>query len=366
MFISAITLENFRNLKSLDLKFNQGFVVLSGPNSAGKTNFLEALYFGGTLRRFPDSEFGQLFSENQNFFRIRLIAQNQEPEICEVYTELRLPKHLYKFKINGQEVTRNKYQRGGPFISFLPQDLNLLTRSPSGRRRFLNEILFATSVSYRHAYEQYEKALKQRNTLLEKNGEVNAASVHSEMEIWDERLAEYGSQVTDWRDKLLEYLTTNLPAVINQLSPDLAKIRFVYQPSGRATKPDFLELLRELHARERHLGMTTIGPHRDDFETLFGDKKAVGFISRGQLRSITLAIKILEKQYVEKNVGYPSIMLLDDVFSEFDFEHQKKLIEFLHDFNQAFLTTAHLEEIQNYLPRQAQVFRVEQGVIQSV
>lgn len=329
--INHLAFQNFRNYQSLDQNFHQGFVVLAGPNGAGKTNFLEGIYFGSTLRRFPESKPGQLFRQGQSFFRIGIQAQEFQ---LEAYYENTGNSFAYKLKFNSQAVRRAKYAGILPAISFLPQDLNLLARSPLGRRRFLNETLSLASAEYRHNLSQYERTLKQYRELLEKIEQGEERS--EELKIWQEKLVEYGKEITASREELLEFLNANIQTTLSSLSPELGRVELVYRKGQD-------------------------GPHLDDFNPVLEGKDAVGYVSRGQLRAMTLALKILEKKYLEDNLKTGAIMLLDDVFSEFDRAHQRKLLDFLKTFEQVFVTTAHLEEIKNFLPQDAQVYNIEAG-----
>lgn len=361
MYISSLSFQHFRNFQSLDLSFNQGFVVLSGANGVGKTNFLEGLYFGGMLRRFPESKFQQLFRLGENFLRVKIYSRSPEEHSQEVYGEKREGKYYHKWKVNNQTVSRAKYTGQVPVISFVPQDLNLLTRSPGNRRRYLNEVLAATFPKYAFAHQQYGRTLKQRNDLWEKI--KNAEAEISEMDIWDDQLAEHGSEICRYRQGFLQYLNGHLAKTIGLLSPELHDINFIYRMSGELTKNQFLEKLRAERQIEQLRATTMVGPHRDDFGTRIGDEDAVGFVSRGQMRSVTLALKFMEKQYLEEQSSRSPILLLDDVFSEFDTLHQEHLVEFLKNFPQVFLTTAHLEEVQEFLPPAAAIFNVKGGHI---
>lgn len=354
MHISAVKLENFRNFESLDLSLDRGFVVLAGPNGSGKTNFLESLYFGASLRRFPESKLSQLPKEGTSFFRTSIRSRDAEEQAQEVFVEARETKYIHQYKLNNIIASRNQYRGVLPIISFLPQDLSLLTRSPSGRRRYLDETLALVSAQYRYATSQYEKALRQRNEILQTGGELD---------IWDEQLALHGSFITAARESFLQYLNDNLHAVMTSLSLELAEVNLYYQKSGAKAKDEFLRLLKILRPREKERGTTLAGPHRDDFQTKIGEKDAVGFLSRGQMRSITLALKILEKQYLQDKLGKMPLMLLDDVFSEFDSMHQEKLATFLKTLPQIFITTAHLEEVKSFLPQDAQIFDIEDGLV---
>lgn len=362
MTIKKVQLENFRNFKALDLPLSQGFVVLSGENGAGKTNFLESVYFAASLRRFPESSLSQLFAEGMDYFHCQLFCEDEtgDTENLDVLYEKGDAGFRSTLKVNGQKGPRQKYTGVLSAVSFLPQDLNLLTRSPAGRRRYLDETLCLVSSEYRHNLSRYEQVLRQRNELLAKIGSGQAAP---ESAVWDEKLAEYGSALTAVRQRFFEFLNVRLPPILRNVSVELEGVNFLYHNSGLSDREQFLAALAGLKKRETAVGSTAMGPHRDDFETQIGGRRAVGYLSRGQLRSITLALKILEKKYIEDETGRPPIFLLDDVFSEFDGAHQQKLIGFLAGLKQVFLTTAHPEEIKVFLPAAARVFSVKSGTI---
>ncbi len=364
MHISRVSFLNFRNFQSLDLIANQGFVILSGRNGAGKTNFLEGLYYGTSLRKFPESKMGQLFREGETFFKVRTEFGGGEGVKREVGVEFAEGKYVYQFKINNLELTRNNFPRGMAVISFLPQDLNLLTGAPGRRRRFLDEVLTSSSPAYRYALLQYEKALRQRN---EAWGEIKKGEAAlPEIEIWDERLAEFGYTITRERETFVQYLNKYFANIVQNLSPELTTIRFVYENAGSASKEGFIQKLLAARPKEQELGGTIVGPQRDDFRCFLKERDVVGFLSRGQMRAITLALKILEKQYLEVNSSRSPILLLDDVFSEFDLEHQQKLAAFLQTLPQVFLTTTHLEEVKAFLPDTIQVYTIENGILANV
>ncbi|MDP3741644.1 MAG: hypothetical protein Q8R08_04980 [bacterium] len=139
-----------------------------------------------------------------------------------------------------------------------------------------------------------------------------------------------------------------------------------YLVSGDADKSAFMAKLAESRTRDQERLSTSIGPHHDDFEISHKGRSVVGYASRGQMRSLTLALKILEKQYLETIFKQTPLMLLDDVFSEFDPAHQQHLLGFLKTFEQVFFTTTHLEEINKFLPANSQVYNVHDGLISKV
>lgn len=356
MEIKKISLKNFRNFEALDLRLSPGFNVFAGDNGAGKTNFLESIYFTASLRRFPESETGQLFADGQSFFRTRLEFQNSETEALDCLYERTEMGFRSELRLSGQASPRTHYTGHLPVVSFLPQDLNLLTRSPSGRRRYLDETLSMTSPEYRLALSRYQKTLRQRNELLREQKTES-------LEVWDRQLILHGSAITAARLHFFDFLNTELPQTLGKISPELGAVEFVYQNSALPDAEQFLAALSPLRRREAETGTTALGPHRDDFETEVGGRRAAGYLSRGQLRSITLTLKILEKQFIEKNLSRAPILLLDDVFSEFDRAHQEHLLDALETLDQVFFTTAHLEDVGEFLPEKTQIYKVSAGKI---
>ena len=297
MAVTRINFQNFRNFQSLDLKTGQGFVVLAGPNGAGKTNLLEGIYFGASLRRFPDSKLSQMVKTGEGFYKIRL--EHDTDQILEIAAERLEEKLKYKFKANNQTTTRLKYAGILPVVSFIPEDLNLLSHSPAGRRRFLDETLSVASAEYRHNIPQYNKVVKQRNELLERINKGEGQP--GEIEIWDEQLADFGSQIIKQRAKLIDFFNANLSRSLKNLSPDLAESKIEYLPSGDADKQEFLIKVKDTSAREQALGRTMIGPHKDDFNLILNGEDVVGYLSRGQLPPLPWALKPLERSIWKEN-----------------------------------------------------------------
>ena len=360
MFISQINFVNFRNFASLDLKVDQGLIVLVGENGAGKTNFLEGLYFGASLRRFPESLQRQLVFSGASFFRVVLGMYGAEAERLEALWETTTTGATLKLSLDRETVARSRYTGAAPVISFLPQDLILLTRSPQNRRRHLDEALFTALPAYRAASLFYERALRQRNALWRSIAEGQASE--KDLEVWDEQLAEHGAVMTKARKDFLDRANTALPGILSQLAPAPGRVALVYAAAGAADPGELREKILQNRAQERVKLTSIAGPHRDDFLISWDGQNVAGFLSRGQIRALTLALKIFQWQFIEESLSRPPILLLDDVFSEFDPPHQRSISVFLKSFPQAFLTTANPETLSKDL-RPNQMFRVASGKI---
>lgn len=358
--IERYSLRNFRNFEGLDLEINQGLNILVGPNGAGKTNFLEGLYFGATLRRLPESSLAQLFRNGEDFFKIVLAIPSAHLEMLYQKTAEHYEREI---KINHQAAPRQQYTAALPMVSFLPSDLQLLTGSPSRRRRYLNETLSAVSSEYRHAATNYERALRHRNEVLHqlKEGRTTADNIA----VWDEQLAEYGAYLGKQHSELVEYINNHIPEALLKLSPELTSLRFVYQNTADFSKAGFLTTLQQTQKRDQQHETTSIGPHRDDLAVLWNNEPVAGFLSRGQQRGIVLGLKMIEKRFLaDRRPGSSPVLLLDDVFSEFDGLHQKNLLGLLKEFRQVFITTTHIEEVKFFLPPSAQIYAVSEGKIE--
>lgn len=366
MYIRRVKFENFRNFESLELECDQGFVVLTGPNGAGKTNFLEGLYFLGGLRRFPESHPSQLFRDGSNYLRLSQVIKKTDDTTMEVFGENPRGKTNFQFKINILKTSRSAYVGNAPVISFLPQDLGLLTRSPQNRRRFLDETLSLVSAQYRHALARYKRILAQRNEFLKQISASSSVSAPSiDLEVWDEKLAEHGAFLCLGRKTFVDYLNANFASILLGLGWQWGKVSAVYHCCGALAKIQFLEKLRGVQAEEKERATTLVGPHRDDFSIQIDSQPAVGRISRGQMRTIVLALKFFERNYYYKKTNVFPLILLDDIFSEFDQPHQKQLAEFLEGFPQVFFTTTHPEEVGPFLPSTAQIFLLENGKVKT-
>ncbi len=359
MYIGRVGLQNFRNIESLDLNLNQGFIVLFGPNGAGKTNFLEGVYFGTRLGRFPDGILNDLFLGGQDFFGIQIDVQNTDLVHREVFYERRDGKVSATLKMNNQKISRREYVGGVGVVKFLPEDLSLMTGSPRRRRNFFDDVLSQVSFKYDYALKQYEKIIRQRNELLSKfQGQRGPLD---ELEAWDLGLIEYGSEITSQRKSFLDFVNAKIKPIMKNLSPELSEIGLVYDSSGDSDPGVFAEKLQISRIRERELGVSLTGPHRDDFQAKILERSVAGFVSRGQMRALVLALKFLERDFLVANTQKPPLILLDDVLSEFDSDHQRNLLNFLQDQKQVFLTTAHGNELKNLLPTTSQIFFVDRG-----
>ena len=250
-----------------------------------------------------------------------------------------------------------------PTVIFLPQDLHLFGGPPSERRRFLDQILAQVSHDYAEALHDYQRVMKQRNTLLRRIADQE--SKPSELDTWDGEIATLGSLLTVRRLELIETFGLTLRDEMAALGEDAKEVKFHYDRKGEQRDQQALaqELsARLLHYRERDilLQSTSTGPHRDDWHLSVDGRSLITFASRGQQRTAVLALLFLEVSYLELRRGEKPVILLDDVFSELDDHHQEGVLTSLGQ-HQILITSTHAPPALHG----ASLWNVEQGVVSS-
>ncbi len=345
MRLSSLTLEQFRSFKKLTLEdFSPGTNVLVGPNGSGKTNILEAISFLSLGTSCIGAELQDVIRWNETFFRLRGAVDSavSEAKTIEIAAQAE-PRKQKAFFVNDVKLPSVKFIGQLPSVTFLPEDLDLFTGSPSRRRTFLDQLLLQISSEFRHSAREYEKVVKQRNTLLRriKDGEAKP----SDLAPWDSQIAHIGAEVTVGRLGLIDTLNSRLAEELTLLGEhwEQAELRYVRKTLSATRETIEIELLELItHYRERDMiiGSTTIGPHRDDWMLTVQDRNIATFASRGQQRTAVLALLFKQINHLAGQIKEQPVVLLDDVFSELDERHQELLLTHLGS-TQTFLTTTH-------------------------
>lgn len=331
--INDLRLKHFRSYSDESFEFDRGVNIIVGPNASGKTNLLEGVLLGcaGGSYRGKDAE---LIAFGADWARLdaRTDSQTRIIKISRGPGE----KVVKRFEIDGHKLTRLPLLRTVPVVVFEPAHLQLLHGSPEQRRNFLDDLIEQTIAGYATTRRQYRRALSQRNALLKKG--LPAAS--HQLFAWNIRLSELGGQIAKERLGLLEQFNNKVSAHYSRLANKRQRVKLAYQ-SGCDPSRYSSQLLRKLeHDIELDTirGFTSHGPHRDDFEALLNGKPAANSASRGEIRTLLLALKLLEMELVEESRQQPPVLLLDDVFSELDGARRKALTEVLQN-HQSFITT---------------------------
>ncbi len=326
MRLKSIYLRNFRNFKEAEVDFGEKINLISGKNAQGKTNLLEALLLLSTGRSFRTQHLSELILDGAPFFFIEAkISQNG------IEQTLRLS---FDGQARRAEHNATRFPSFQPLLGvlpstlFAPQDLDLIIGSPSYRRRFLNLHLAQSDPLYVHHLLRYWRALKQRNSLLKHTSQDG-------IELFEQEMALSAVYLYEKRGTLLQELNVALQAACQLFTSEILQLR--YFPSQ--PQDGYLAQLKKNRARERQLGMTLTGPHRDDFLILLEQKPARLYASEGQKRTAIAALRLAEWRRLAKQVEMTPLFGVDDFEMHLDADRQKLFKQALDDLGQVFITT---------------------------
>jgi DNA replication and repair protein RecF len=353
--LAHLRLRNFRNYARLDADFGPGFHVLVGDNAQGKTNVLEAVYLLATLRSFRGVGGAQMVRHGEKgyFVGAQVVASaTHEIKIYWSPTERQL-------SLNGQPVRKlTEYLGTLRAVVFCTEDLQLIKGTSRMRRRFLDLLLSQTHPAYLPMLQRYAQALRSRNALLKPSLTDDAA-----LESFTRELVQVGNQIVQLRKEILPKISPLARLAYRRISNDAEELRLEYQPS---IKQDFTVELAQSRARERSFRSTLVGPHRDEVQLLLNDKSAAKYASEGQKRSIAIALKMAQAEYLAGLHGTPPILLIDDVMGELDQKRRAGLLPLLerahHARGQVFMTCTE-ENWPRELSRELQRWRVDKGEV---
>lgn len=344
--LKSLQLQNFRSHSKASFDFDNKITFIVGPNGAGKTNLLESIYFL-SYGRSPKLKDEDIIKFGEEIARVKGKVDETELEVLIQKEEERIKR---KFLVNGVSKKRTDFMGNLSVVSFSPLHLDIVIGSPSVRRDFMDSVLENVDREYRFAKAAYDKGLRQRNALLSRVKD-GIRVPDREFEYWDRLLIENGSLIGGKREEFI--------AFVNGQKKEVYSFSITYDKSAISE-----ERFKKYFDAERAVGVTLVGPHRDDF--LIGAshpetkslKDAKVFSSRGQQRLIVLELKIIELIFVELKNGQTPVLLLDDIFSELD----KTNIELIADLvgrGQTILSATHRELVKSEFYKNASVIELK-------
>lgn len=325
--LKRIRLVNFRSHERFELVFEPRLTTIMGENGCGKTSILEAIYEAvqGKSFRAVDRE---IVRRGEGFYRVELEYEDGRKVIVKYDNSAEKKEFLIEDRRTRRLPKKSRY----PVVLFEPDDLGLVGSSPTRKRAYFDRMLGQLSEAYATALARYNKALKQRNELLKQ--EVVGIE---EMFSWNLLLAQYGAALGRWRLEATESINRRLTDVYRSIAENKDEVRIHYDSEVRSEEECLRELERGL-GRDRLLGHTGFGAHRDNYNFWFNGVAADGSASRGEVRSIVIALKFIEAEMILDTLRHRPIVLLDDVFSELDARRQESLMVNFRD-NQVVLTS---------------------------
>lgn len=360
MKLKSLKLQSFRNHPEFQHNFNKNITVFYGPNAIGKTNILEAIRFLSLPKSFRAKVDSELINWESNFGRCEGTFEKDD-EIIEVEIYLSKEKNQKKIiKINNNVRTVSDLVGQFFIVLFCPEDLNLISDSPRVRRRYLDIVISQADRKYYQEISELKKILQNRNKLL---FEIKDRGVDPVMlEFWDEKLISLSKNIYRKRLYFIKFINRKIPGFVSQIGLRGKNLAFQYKSKLSEIEIDnfeeeFRKQLKERQSDEIRRTRTLIGPHRDDFEILLEGKNAAYFASRGETRGIMLALKLSELSFSKEVFKVNPILLLDDIFSELDFEHRRNIVKIARD-QQTIITTTELELIGRDLVREAEIVKI--------
>ncbi|HNX15999.1 MAG TPA: DNA replication/repair protein RecF [Bacilli bacterium] len=340
MIVKQLTLKNFRNHDSLSFNFEPNINVLSGPNGVGKTNVMEAIYYLSLARSFKNTDNVNLISKGSDSAEVSAVI-TEGSQLRKIHIVIN--RDGRKVFINNKPVSRiSDLSKAMNVVLFEPKDVSLFSGPPRARRNFLDISISKKSDPYLEYISRYERVLRKRNDIL-KNGDINKTLLDTTTEM----LIKLSGPIISYRQMYIKDINDILTKITRALTGEENKIEVVYKPFVEYG-PDFnREALKAFSAAETNdirRKMTTIGAHREDFSVNLNGRNIAEFGSQGENRIIALALKISPYFIIEDKDKRP-VVVLDDVMSELDDDHCRRLIAFLKKLEQVFITATQLEVI---------------------
>ncbi len=344
--ISSIRLQNFRSYNDDSFEFEPGVNIVVGPNASGKTNLLEAVLVlsRGTSFRARDAE---LIKFDKPWARLDGDFANHKRVV-------KLEPPAKTFVIDDKTYKRLSLDKTIPVVLFEPNHLQLMIRGPERRRDYFDDLLERSQPAFKSLAASYKRTLAQRNTLLKRSQRLATQQLFA----WNIRLSELGSQIALARQSLVNEINQDISKTYSQIAKHKSAVELRYECQFAADNyaSRLLHKLETSVERDFERGFTGSGPHREDFVFYLDGQPADATASRGETRSLLLALKIYELGLIEKARGSRPIFLLDDVFSELDGGRRRALVDRLKKHQTVITTTdadsvlEYFSETQNLIP----------------
>jgi len=361
MVLQTLSILNYKNIAEAELAFSPKINCFIGDNGMGKTNLLDAIYYLSFCKSHSNPIDSQNILHEADFFMLTgKYTVNSTPE--EIYCGMKR-KQKKQFKRNKKEYERLSDHIGLlPLVMVSPDDAVLISEGSEERRKFIDGVISQFNHTYLQKLLQYNNALKQRNALL-KTENVQDDSLY---EIWEEQMAELGEYIYTERTKFINEFTPVFQQFYAEISGGKEQISLQYQ--SQHENRNILQSLSATRERDRILGYTTQGIHKDELEMLLDEfpMKRVG--SQGQNKTYLISLKFAQYDFLKRTHKISPILLLDDIFDKLDAKRVQQIIRIVSGnlFGQIFISDTnreHLDTLLTDLDNQAMIFTVKDGRI---
>ena len=353
MNITKIKLKNFRNYEQQEIELGKNINIFYGDNAQGKTNVIESIFLCAIGKSFRTNKDNELIKFNENFTSVN-IDYSKIDRNGNIKIDISNKKNIY---INDIKIKKLSDLLGNiNVVIFTPDDINILRDGPSKRRRFLDIMIGQLRPNYIYLLNMYNKTLEQRNNYLKQIKEENKSE--DLLDIWDEKLIEYGVQIYNYRNEFIEKIKNKINDIHNKITSEKENIKIEYI-SNCTSREEFSNWLNTRRKLDIIKGYTTKGIHRDDFNVYINDELVNVYGSQGQNRTVVLSLKISEMQVIYDEIGEYPILLLDDFMSELDEKRRNNFLDNIEQ-NQVIITCTDKIEIDKI---DCKIFNVNKGKI---
>ena len=363
MILKNISIINYKNIKAANLDFSSKINCFIGHNGVGKTNLLDAIYYLSFCRSAYNPIDSQVITHNEAFFMLVCNYSYDNGDVENIYCGMKrgVKKH---FKRNKKEYKRLSQHIGLiPLIFVSPSDTSLIEGGSEERRRLMDVVISQYDHAYIEALANYNKALQQRNALLKMEDEPDM----SLMEIWEQEMARNGEILYQKRDAFVKEIVPIFQRIYQHISGKREEVRLNYV--SHCQRGALLDVIQRDRFKDRAVGYSLHGTHRDDLEMLIGDYQMKREGSQGQNKTFVLALKLAQFDFLHRtNSGTTPILLLDDIFDKLDAQRVEAIVQLVSgdNFGQIFITDTnrdHLDQILHNSNNDYKIFSVENGEI---
>ena len=363
MILRKLSILNYKNIRSAELRLSPNFNCFVGMNGVGKTNILDAIYYLSSCRsifNLPDSH---LITHDESFFVLdaEYATDGGEPEMLYCGLKKGTKKH---FKRNGKEYKRLSQHIGHvPVVLVSPSDSVIIDGGSEERRRLLDVVISQYDNTYLDTLTNYSRLLQQRNTLLKQEEEPDA----NLLDIIDMQMAETGKTLYVRRKEYVERLEPLFQQAYDAVSGSRERVSLSY--ISHCQRGDLLDILRESRAKDRVMGYSLHGVHRDDLDMSIAGYPIKKEGSQGQCKTYTIALKIAQFQFLRKtNLSNTPLLLLDDIFDKLDAKRVSHIVRLVsgNDYGQIFITDTNRERLDEILKSgdfDYKIFNIEDGMV---
>lgn len=373
MFLASLHLKNFRNHPDTSIDCGRGVNFLLGNNGQGKTNVVEAISYLCLTKSFYAGSDAIVLRFGEGMFEVRGTLVSDEGKASEVRVAYLAGENEKHYMVNRKRVEPLSSVIGKfPIVIFSPEHGSITMGGPAERRKFLDLVISQSSRTYFQALLDYRTVLKQRNRVL-LDLRLGRAGGNGLLDPWDEQLVQFGTAVWQHRRRFLKEFEPVVGSVYRQFVDGVEEPAFVYRPLPQGDLPEdtaevadrFAALLASRENEERRLGTTLVGPHRDEVIFTLDGREVRPYASQGQHKTFIISLKLAEFLYLREKCGETPLLMLDDVFAELDDERTERVIAYVENIGQAFLTSTHrnLMEGWNLHRGDSRQFYIEAGTI---